>query len=127
MMITVIQFAGIVASITGLIVGTVALCDMIPQEWGVVGWMISLISVVRTLVIRQQPSSQQPPRYFIWRVLLACVATLCIGFLTAMAAAGAANPQAIGPAERISAAVFILVGVSSIGAAMWLASKSSIS
>lgn len=42
-MITVIQFAGIVASITGLIVGTVALCNVIPQELGAIGWMISLV------------------------------------------------------------------------------------
>ncbi len=110
-------------AIVGAVVGTVGLCGVIPQTWGVVGWTISLISLIRALATRPRVTSYAQTPSIIWRVLLASVFAFCLIFLTAMATAEAVNPQAIGPIERNLAMVMTFLGVVSACAAMWLAWK----
>jgi hypothetical protein len=79
-----LDIAAILTAIAGVVVGTISVCGLTPKAWGIVGWFFSLISLLRILAI-----SQRNPRYLIWRVGLASIATFCVVFLAAMAAAGA--------------------------------------
>jgi hypothetical protein len=113
----------IVGAIVGAVGGTVALCGVIPTTWGVVGWSISLVSLIRALAIRPRTASSAEPPSVVWRVLLASLFVFCLIFLTAMATAGAANPQAVGFGERSLAWAMLALGTASAIAAIWLAWK----
>jgi len=101
--------------IVGALIGTVSLCDVIPNIWGAVGWMISIISTVQILSVgRRTTAGDYRPPSVVCRVAVAAVAVFSLIFVTAMLTAFNANPQGPGRADVIAASCLVLLGVISI-------------
>ena len=118
-----LELALFIEAIVGLVIATVAICGLIPSAWGLVGWTVSLISLVRTLAIRRRVTSHNQPAPLIWRMVLASIAVFCLVFLVAMATAGGVNPQAIGQVEWYLGLALIVVGTVSFSTVLRLGWK----
>ena len=112
-----------IVTLAGAILGTVSVCGVVPHTWGVLGWVVSFISFIRVLATRRSAEPDVQPPSLIWRVTFAGIAAFCCLFVTAMATAGAANPQAIGQLERMIMAGLIALGLASTALALRLAWK----
>ncbi len=95
--------------------GTVSLCDMMAPEWGVLGWTVSVVSLVRILSVSRRAGERTRRRSaVVHRVVLASAAVFCLVFLTAMLTAFNANPQALGRVELVVGSVLGVVGMASV-------------
>lgn len=106
----------VATTIIGAVVGTAALCLSVPAI-GVVGWIVSIVSLIRLFSAKQGTSVAGG--CLIGRVLLACVFVFCLTVLVAMAMASMANPGALGEADILIITVIAAIGaVSGVAAAL---------
>jgi hypothetical protein len=105
----------IVLAMVGAVVGTVSLCGLMSPAWGVLGWTVSVLSLVRLLSLPRRAVDNRLRPSVGYRVALASVAVFCLLFLAAMLTAFNANPQVLGRTEIIVGLALTVVGILSIG------------
>ncbi|HEY2250840.1 MAG TPA: hypothetical protein VGH74_07250 [Planctomycetaceae bacterium] len=92
----------------GIAAGTVSICGMIPNGWGLIGWTISMVSAVRVLSTNRRAEGR--PRSIILRVILASLFVFCFVFLITMSVAIAPNAGPVNRDDKIVAAVVAIFG-----------------
>jgi hypothetical protein len=116
-----VRVAQIVQVLVGAVIGTVSLCDpdVIPSLWGILGWMISIIAIMRILTARRRTTGRDSrQRPFVYRVALSAAAVFSLIALTALLTAINADPQAMGVAEIIAVPLLVLLGVICVASAL---------
>jgi hypothetical protein len=99
-----------VVVLAGMALGTVSLCGLIANGWGLIGWAISVVSAVRIISISRVDSPS-----IIVRVLLASVSVFCLVSLAAMATA----PGPIQPVDKtVILGLFVVAFLGAAGALM---------
>ncbi len=105
----------IVLAMAGAVLGTISLCDLMAPQWGVLGWTVSVISLVRILAVPHRAVGRSRSRSsVVYRVVLASVAVFSLIFLTAMLTAFNANPQVLGRVEIVVGSLLAVVGAVSV-------------
>ena len=113
----------IVLAMAGAVMGTVSLCGLMSPAWGVFGWTVSVLSLVRLLSVPRRAVGERPRLAVGYRVALASLAVFCLLFLTAMLTAFSVAPQVLGRTEIIMGFVLTTVGSISVGIALRVVSK----
>jgi len=109
-----VELAGVFG---GIAMGTISICGMVPNDWGLISWTISIISAVRVFSTRRRPAEVNP-RSIILRVILGCIVIFCFVFLTTMSVAVAANPGPVRQDDKITAAIIAVVGTAAAAIAI---------
>jgi hypothetical protein len=110
----------------GLALGTASICQQV-GEWGLLGWVVSVVSTVRLLSANRSTNHESlhsiktPP--LVLRVLIASVAVFCIIFLFTMSLAVAADPEAPEPADAVAVLALGTVGIVSFAASVRMIRK----
>jgi hypothetical protein len=118
----------VAAVVIGTITGTVSICGLVPDWWGVVGWVTSIVSAVRLFSARRRVfdphcERESRPPSIVLRISLAGLAVFCLVFLAALGTACAANPPICGRIERLLASILLIVGTTSAAIATRLVWK----
>ncbi len=112
-------FLQVAIVIVGAVMGTISVCGVISTIWGAVGWVSSIVSLIRLLAVSRRTNvPKSPPSSIVARVAFASVAVFCLIFLAAMWTAFNGDPQALGQAEQVAFWILIVIGAASATAAM---------
>jgi hypothetical protein len=109
-------FLNLAAVVGGLAIAVIAFCNPNPG-WAGVGWMISMISLIRLLTVGPT-TTKSDPRRLTCRLLLAGTAALSLTVLIIQVVIFA---NGLGPMDQIFVAVLTVISLISVAGAVKLA------